>query len=73
MKGGKHFYYSERANKFPYDPRARVDRFMMSQLINEYKSRLCTLDLDLSEVSEIKQWEGNSFWIAFKKCFVYKY
>jgi len=61
MKGGKHFYYSERANKFPYDPRARVDRFMMSQLINQYKSRLCTLDLDLSEVSEIKQWEGNSF------------
>jgi hypothetical protein len=61
MKGGKHFYHSERANKFPYDPRARVDRFMMSQLSKKYKNRLCTLDSDFSEISGINQWDGNSF------------
>lgn len=61
MKGGKQFYKSDRSNYFVYDSRARVDRFLVKQLLKKYKERLYTLDLDLAEVSGVRLWNGNSF------------
>lgn len=61
MKGGKQFYKSDRSNYFNYNSRARVDRFLVKQLLKKYKERLYTLDLDLAEVSGVRLWNGNSF------------
>ncbi len=59
MKGGKQFYKSERSNFFVYDSRAKVDRYMMRLILNSYKERLFTTDLDLFETTGIKMWQGN--------------
>tara|TARA_B110000971_G_C19989338_1_gene491160 strand:+ start:370 stop:1068 length:699 start_codon:yes stop_codon:yes gene_type:complete len=61
MKGGKQFYESKRSQLFIYDSRARVDRYLVSRLLKNYKSRLYSLDLDLIEVSNINEWKGDTF------------
>jgi hypothetical protein len=61
MKGGKQFYDSKRSQLFVYDSRARVDRYLIKRLLQNYKNRLYSLDSDLIDVSNIKKWNGNSF------------
>ncbi|MDB4157382.1 hypothetical protein N9586_00470 [Candidatus Pelagibacter sp.] len=61
MRGGKQFYKSERSNLFVYDARARVDRYLVTKLLENYKSRLYTLDSDLIEVARIHKWSGDTF------------
>lgn len=59
MKGGKQFYKSERSNLFVYDSRAKVDRYMMELMVDSYKERLFTTDLELFQTTGIKMWHGN--------------
>ncbi|MDA9085060.1 hypothetical protein N9J95_02525 [Candidatus Pelagibacter sp.] len=61
MKGGKQFYESKRSQLFIYDSRARVDRYLVNKLLENYKNRLYSLDSDLIDVSNIKKWNGSSF------------
>ena len=58
MKGGKHFYKSERSNFFNYDSRAKVDRYMMRLIFHSYKENLFTTDLEMFETTGIKMWHG---------------
>jgi len=58
MSFGGHFYDTK---NYKYNNRSKVDRALIVNLKKKYKDRLCTLDAELVEVANIKQWDGNSF------------
>ena len=73
MKGGKHFYKTERSKYFAYDSRPRVDRFLIRRLQKKYKNRLYSLDSGLFEIAKIncrtpKDRRGSKFTISLT-CF----
>ena len=54
MRGGVQYYKSSRSKFYEYSYRARVDRFMLRLLKNQYKNKLYSTDREFNKLAKIE-------------------